>query len=313
MKMHVVFGAGALSLGMMVMPGVTRAQEHRAQDLPSPMDAIRLIQNVGRTMFLAADVNHDGLLSQKEAIDANNTLVGGFFFQADRDGNGAVTQEEARAVQDAYLSQNPWARYIVETIRAQQKNPQNSNQPDLIQSFSALLDSNNDKQIQATEVRELVQTTTQSIFAAADTNRDGQMSPSEINAAIAGGARSLAQFAFQQADTDNNGSLSRAEYDKSIVEPANVVFQILDLDHNGQISQQEAQQNERVLISQLRMLQLPEPANSPTNLIESGKLPSEVAPVPSFSAPSPNQPGQGQQQQPQRQRQQQPAPPAPPR
>jgi len=302
MRVHVVFGVGVLSLGMMAMPGVARAQERVLEDLPSPYETIRLLQTVGRTMFLAADVNHDGMLSQKEAIDANNTLVGGFFFQADRDGNGVVTQEEARAVRETYLSQNPWARYAVDTVRAQRKKSQNSNQLDPIQSISALLDSNNDKQVQAKELREMVQTTTESLFAAADTNRDGQMSPSEINAAIAGGVRSLAQLAFQQADTDNNGALSRDEFDKSIVEPANIVFQILDLDHNGQLSQQEAQQTERVLLSPLRMLRIPEPANSPTNLIESGKLPSEVAPVPNFATPNLNQP---------RQRQQQPAPAAP--
>jgi len=286
MKSHVMFGMGVLSLALMAMPRVAPAQEHRGQDLPNPMQAIRLVQEVGRTMFMAADVNHDGLLSQKEAIDANNTLVGGFFFQADKDGNGVVTREEAKAVQETYLSQNPWARYIVDSLLAQQKNPQNGSQPDPIQSLEAIVDSNNDKQIQASEVRELVQTTTQSIFASADTNRDGQMSPSEINAAIAGGVRALAQFAFQQADTDNNGSLSREEFDKSIIEPANVVFQILDLDHNGQISMQEAQQTERTIISQARTLQLPEPANSPTNLIESGKLPSEAAPIPTFATPN---------------------------
>jgi Ca2+-binding EF-hand superfamily protein len=280
---------GLLSLGMATLPRVAPAQEHRAQDLPNPMQAARLLQEVGRTMFIAADVNHDGLLSQKEAIDANNALVGGLFFQADRDGNGVVTQEEARAVQDNYLSQNPWLKYIVESLLAQQRNPQSNAQLDPIQSFTALLDSNNDKQIQASEVRELVQTTTQSIFAAADTNRDGKMSPSEINAAVAGGARAIAQFAFQMADTDNNGSLSRAEYDKAIMEPANVVFQVADLDHNGQISQQEAEQTERTIISQIRMFQLPEPSNSLTNLIQSGKTPEEAAKVPTFATPSPAQ------------------------
>jgi Ca2+-binding EF-hand superfamily protein len=303
MTTRAMFGMGVLSLGMMAMAGVAPAQEHRGENLPNPMQAIRLAQEVGRAMFIAADVNHDGLLSQKEAIDANNTLVGGFFFQADRDGNGVVTQEEAKAVEEYYLSQNSWARYVVESLRAQQRNPQNNtNVPDPIQSFTALVDSNNDKQIQATEVRELVQTTTQSIFAAADTNRDGQMSPAEINAAIAGALRAIGQYAFQRADTDNNGQLSREEYDKAIIEPANVAFQIMDLDHNGQISMQEAQQLERTVISQVRMLQLPEPPNSPTNLIESGKLPSEAAPVPSFTTPNPGQ------------RRQQPAPaPAPAR
>ncbi len=112
------------------------------------------------------------------------------------------------------------------------------------------------------------------------------MSPSEVNAAVAGIAKSIAQQTFQQADTDHNGQLSRAEYDKAVVEPANLVFQIIDLNHDGQLSQQEADQVGRVLVQQVRMMQLPEPANSPTNLIESGKLPRDTAPVPTFAAPA---------------------------
>jgi len=304
MKTYTFSSICVLSLGLMAMPGVLRAQDpgaQRAQDpgvqkaqehaleaLPNPMQALLLMQNVGRTMFMAADVNHDGLLSEKEAIDANNTLIGGFFFQADKDGNGVVTQEEAREVQETYLSQNPWARTIVDALQAQQKNSQSNLPVDPIQSITALIDTNNDKQVQATEVRELVQTTTKSIFASGDTNRDGKMSESEIYAAMAGGVRSLAQFAFQSADTDNNGSLSRAEFDKAIVEPANVAFQILDQNHDGLVSQQEAQQSERMVINQLRAFQLPEPPNSPANLIESGRLPSEVAPVPTLATPTLN-------------------------
>jgi Ca2+-binding EF-hand superfamily protein len=291
MKMYGIFGVGALALGLMAaMPGVGKAQEHKDLDLasiPSPMDALRNMQNTGRMLFVMADVNHDGQLSVKEATDAANLMVGGFFFEADLDGNGIVTQEEARSVRDTYLNQNPWSKYVFESLQAQAKQKrQNNTQTNPLMSLGSLLDSNNDKQIQAKELRQLVQTITQSVFAAADTNRDGQMSPSEVNAAVAGGARAMAQLSFQQADTDGNGSLSRAEYDKAIIEPANVVFQVLDLNHDGQISQQESQQTERAIIGQFRMLQLPEPANSPTNLIQSGKLPSEAAPLPSFGAPA---------------------------
>jgi Ca2+-binding EF-hand superfamily protein len=292
MKTNGIFGIGVMTLALMAaVPGVGRAQDNRDLDLasiPSPMQALRNLQNTGRILFVMADVNHDGQLSLKEATDANNLLVGGFFFEADLDGNGVVSQEEARSVRDSYLNQNPWAKYVVESLDAQakQQKNQNSNQVNPLLSLNALLDSNGDKQIQAKELRQLVATVTQSVFASADTNRDGQMSPSEVNAAVAGAFRTMGQFAFQQADTDGNGSLSRAEYDKAIVEPANVVFQILDLNHDGQISMQESQQTERALISQFRMLQLPEPANSPTNLIKTGKLPSEASQVPTFATPA---------------------------
>jgi len=265
------------------------------------MEALRDAQNAGRLMFMMADVNHDGLISLKEATDANDRLVGGFFFQADADGNGAVSQEEARAVRDTYLNQNPWVKYVVESLEAQAKQKSqggNRTNPNAILGFATVLDSNNDKQIQASELRQLVQTMTQTVFAAADTNRDNQMSPTEINAALAGAVRSIAQAGFQQADTDGNGQLSRNEYEKSIVEPANVVFQILDLNHDGQLSQQETVQVERAILAQIKALQVPEAPNSPTNLIEQGRLPREAAQVPTFSAPNTNpntNPGQNRQ------------------
>jgi len=297
--------AGVLALGLMAMPVVGRAQEHRdldAASLPSPMDAIRNLQKTGRMFFMMADANHDGQISQKEAVDANNLLVGGFFFEADADGNGTVSPEEARTIREQILHQNPWLRYVVESVQAQQRNQQNqqqnNSQPNPLASMVSLLDSNNDKQIQARELRQLVQTFTQTSFAAADTNHDGQMNPSEVNAAVAGAVRGMGQVAFQRADSDGNGQLSRGEYDKAIVEPANMVFQILDLNHDGQLSQQESQQIQQVLLSQVRALQLPEPANSPTNLIESGRLPHEAAPVPNFASPNADQ---NQNRQPRRQ------------
>jgi Ca2+-binding EF-hand superfamily protein len=265
------------------------------------MEALRDVQNTGRLLFMMADANHDRLISIKEATDASNRLVGGFFFQADADGNGIVSQEEARAVRDTYLNQNPWVKYVVESLEAQAKQKDqggNRSNPSPLLGFATVLDANNDKQIQATELRQLVQTMTQTVFAAADTNRDNQMSPTEVNAAIAGGVRSVAQASFQQADTDGNGQLSRGEYDKAIIEPANVVFQILDLNHDGQISQQESVQIERAIVAQLKTLQLPEAPNSATNLIEQGKLPRETSPVPTFAAPNTNtntNPGQNRQ------------------
>jgi Ca2+-binding EF-hand superfamily protein len=295
MKTFTRFGLGMLSLGLLAAPSPGRAQEHRTLDLaslPSPLQAVRTIQNAGRAIFIMADANHDGQISQQEAIDVNDLLVGGFFFRADADGNGVVTEQEARAVTEKYYQQNPWMRYVIESLKSQveakQRSGQNNAGNNAALNLLTLVDTNNDRQLQASELRQFVQTMTQTFFAAADTNRDGQMNPAEINAAVAGVVRAIAQQSFQQADTDHNGQLSRAEYDRAIVEPANMVFQILDLNHDGELSPQETQQIERAVMAQVRMLQVPEPPNSLTNLIESGRLPREAAPVPNFGAPNPN-------------------------
>ncbi len=222
-------------------------------------------------LFKLADENNDGQISQKEAVDAGNLLVGGFFFRADKNGDGVLSPEESHEAREAFLSTKPWLRYAVGTAKAQlQKDgaTKNANQnQNMIANLAATFDTNNDKQLQAGELRQAVQTTVQGGFAAADTNRDGQLSPSEVNAAIAGVGRQVAQATFQQADTDNDGSISQAEFEKAIQEPARVAFAVMDLNHDGKISQQEAQTARQVLMAKLRQSYLPEPSNSPRNQI----------------------------------------------
>jgi len=273
-----------LALGLLAIPGTGRAQESRGQDpknLPGPLEALPDLLSSGRTVMRMIDANRDGQISEKEAIDATNRLVGSIFFQADADGNGAVSQEEIQAVRKSFTDQYPWLRTVMESVEGQQS----SGQSDLLQGITTLLDTNGDRQIQAQEVRQAVQTFAQTYFASADTNQDGQMSPSEVNDVLTGGLKMVAQLAFQQADSDNNGQLSRAEYDKAIVEPANIAFQILDRNHDGQISQQEAEQTESTILDRVRMLR-PEAAGSFANQAESAKRPSEAAPAPAYATPT---------------------------
>jgi Ca2+-binding EF-hand superfamily protein len=277
-----------------------RAQqaEPDAGGMPRPAAAaIDEFQGLGRMVFKLADTNNDGQISQQEAINAANMVVGGYFFKADKNGDGIVSQDEARQAREEFLSEKPWLRYVIETAQASRKADRAAQpvagQPaattghqnplaTLLMSF----DTNNDKQLQAGEVRQAVQTVVQAAFATADTNRDNQLSPSEVNAALAGAARTMARAAFQQADTDHNGQISQAEWEKAIIEPARVAFRVLDLNHDGQISEQEAQTARQVVESRLRMLNVPEPSNSPRHMINSA-LGSQTQPAPAASAPAP--------------------------
>ena len=136
-----------------------------------------------------------------------------------------------------------------------------------MQTLAALLDTNSDKQLQATELRQVVQTGVESAFATVDTNRDGQLNPTELNAAVATATQAVAQAEFQKADGDNNGQISQDEFEKAIIEPSKFVFQVVDLNNDGQISQQEAQTIQRVLASKFQMINFPEPSNSPRNSV----------------------------------------------
>jgi Ca2+-binding EF-hand superfamily protein len=270
MRKLLAFGAVALALGLSALPASAQVPQQKPGDLPGPIDNIQDLQDTGRMLFKLADENNDGQISQKEATDAGNLLVGGFFFRADKDGNGTLTQDEAREAREAFLSSKPWLRYVVETARANR--PQGANataNQNLLASVAGAFDTNNDKQLQASELRAAVQTAVQGGFAAADTNRDGQLSQRVETAGAAGVARQAAQASFRQADSDGNGQISQAEFEKAIIEPARVAFKVMDLNHDGQISQEEAQTARQVVISKLRSMNLPEASNSPRNAINS--------------------------------------------
>jgi len=271
MKTLWMLGVGALSFGLTAFSAsAAEPGARKPGDLPGPIDSLSDLQDTGRMLFKLADENNDGQISQKEAVDAGDLLVGGFFFRADKNGDGVLSEQEAREAREAFLSSKPWLRYALGTAKAQlQKDgaTKNNDNKNMIANLAATFDTNNDKQLQATELRQAVETAVQGGFAAADTNRDAQLSPAEVNAAIAGVGRQVAQATFQQADTDNDGSISQAEFEKAIQEPARVAFAVMDLNHDGKISQQEAQTARQVLMSKLRQANLPEPSNSPRNQI----------------------------------------------
>jgi len=273
MRKFLLFGVGALSFGLTALPALAQEPVHRkGGDVPGPIDSLQDLQDTGRMLFKTTDENNDGQISQKEAVDAGNLLVGGFFFRADKNGDGVLSPEEAKEARESFLASKPWVRYALGTAKTQLQKDGVTNQPknqNVMANLASTLDSNNDKQLQAGELRQAVQTAVQTGFAAADTNRDGQLSPAEVNAAMAGARRQMAQAAFQQADTDNDGQISQAEFEKAIVEPARVAFAVMDLNHDGKISQQEAQTAQQLIASKLRQGYIAEPANSPRHRLNS--------------------------------------------
>jgi hypothetical protein len=290
MRKFLIAATWIVALGMSAAPARAQQAERKQGDIPGPIDSLSDLRDTGRMIFKLADENGDNQISQKEAIDAANLLVGGFFFRADQNGDGVLSQEEVKQAREAFLSTKPWLRYVIETAKT---TPRESGQPGQAAAnqnpmavLGTMLDTNNDKQLQASEVRQAVQTAVQGLFATADTNRDGQLSESEVNAALAGMARAAAQAAFQQADTDHNGQISQAEFEKAIVEPARVAFRVLDLNHDGQISEQEAQTARQVFISKIRALKLTDSSNAPRNAANPA-IGNPTQPVPATSPPSP--------------------------
>ena len=130
-------------------------------------------------LFKLADTNNDGQISQKEASDAGNLLVGGFFFRADTNGDGVLTPAEAQQARESLFAQQPLLKFVLQ--RAKPTNAPQTNQPvaagtnndparvaqnlaaDPARTIGSLLDSNHDQKIEATELRQAVQTGVQTL------------------------------------------------------------------------------------------------------------------------------------------------------
>jgi Ca2+-binding EF-hand superfamily protein len=268
------------------------ADDKKADALPGPIDSLSDLQDTAKLVFKLADTNNDDQISQKEAIDAGNLLVGGFFFRADVNGDGVLTAQEAQQARETLYTQQPLLRFVVERakpINGTAANLPQNNRPivagtasdpaRVVQSLAAdpmgtignLLDTNRDQKIEASELRQAVQTGVQTLFIVADTNQDGQLSPYELNAAVTEVAKSAVQTAFQAADGDRNGMLSMDEYDKALAEPAHAVFRVLDANADNQLSLAELQRAEQIIADQIQRLQVPEPGNSVSNQIQRGR------------------------------------------
>jgi Ca2+-binding EF-hand superfamily protein len=280
-----VLTLGVLILGIAALvPGRAMAQQRPAGDIPGPIDNIRDLQDTAKMLFKMADTNNDGQISQKEAIDVGNLLVGGFFFRADANGDGVLEPEEARAAREQLFRQQPLLRYIV--MKAQPQQAGNAAPVDARtqppgqaaqtiaanpgQAIGMMLDTNHDRKIEASEVRQAVQQGVQTLFQVADVNQDGQLSPAELNRAAAEAARTATQVAFQTADTDRNGAISMEEFDKALTGPAHAAFRVLDANNDGQLSLEELQRAQQVIADQIRRLQMPDAPNSPLNPNQSG-------------------------------------------
>jgi Ca2+-binding EF-hand superfamily protein len=284
---------GTFAFGMTAFAPLSSSADDKARVGIGPIQSIQDLQDTGKLLFKLADTNNDGQISQKEATDAGNLLVGGFFFRADANGDGVLSQDEAKQARENLFAQQPLLRLIVQ--KAKPTDVQPANQPpvasgnnvpparvaqqlavDPARTIGNLLDTNHNQKLEASELRQAVQTGVQTLFSIADTNQDAQLSPYELNAAVGEMAKSAVQTVFQAADTDQNGQLSMAEYDKALAQPAHAVFRIIDANGDNMLSLAELQRAEQILQDQILRLPVHEPANSIANQLRNGPTPGRT-------------------------------------
>jgi Ca2+-binding EF-hand superfamily protein len=294
----IVVGAGIAVLFLTLGAKAVQA------DRDDAWNAIQNLEDTGKLLFKLADTNNDNRISQKEAIDAGNLLVGGFFFRADANGDGVLSAAELAAARESLFNQRPLLRLILqrgkEEIDRQGGVKVASNQPGggtQQVNLASLVDANHDGNYSAAEVRQAVQNSVQSLFMVADRNGDGQLDPAEVNQAVLEIARTAAQTAFNSADTDRNGELSQAEFDRAITNPAHVLFRILDANNDGQISRDELRSGIQIVLQELKAMSVPEAPNSLSNRIrniQNAPTPASgttitpaptIAPAPATAAP----------------------------
>jgi Ca2+-binding EF-hand superfamily protein len=293
---------GSLAIGMTAFAPAISSADDKPRTGIGPIQSIQDVQDTAKLLFKLADTNNDGQISQKEATDAGNLMVGGFFFRADANGDGTLSPEEAQQAREALFAQQPLLKLVLQKAKPTnvQTNPSQpvtaANDPattakqiaaDPTRTIGSLLDTNHDQKIEAGEVRQAIQSGVQALFSVADTNQDGQLTPFELNAAVGEVAKSAVQTAFQTADTDRNGELSMEEYDKALAEPAHSLFRVIDADNNNQISLAELQRAEQILADQLMRLRVPEPSNSLIRQTQNGTGNSAAA---TQVSPSPGAP-----------------------
>jgi Ca2+-binding EF-hand superfamily protein len=279
-----------IALAMMTLASAACYADDKKTDLPGPIDSLSDIQDTANLIFKLADTNNDNQISKKEATDAGNLLVGGFFFRADTNGDGVLTEQEAVQARDSLFAQQPLLRLVIQ--KANPKNGPQANQPqanpenvqpiasgaavdpaNVVKSLAAdpmktlenLLDTNRDRKIEATELRQAVQTGVSALFLVADTNQDSQLSSYELNAALGEVIKSAVQTAFQAADNDRNNVLSVDEFDKAWMQPAHAVFRVLDANDDNQLSMDELQRAEQIVADQIERLRVPNANRSMSN------------------------------------------------
>lgn len=270
-----------------------------------PIQSIQDLQETAKMLFKLADMNNDGQISQKEATDAGNLLVGGFFFRADANGDGTLTHEEAQQARENLFQQQPLLRLVLQKAKptgiavqpaagqpaAAAADPATTAKQVAVNpegTIGSLLDTNRDQKIEATEIRQAVQSAVQGLFSLCDTNQDAQLTPYELNAAVGEAAKSAVQTVFQAADIDRNGQLTMEEYDKALAEPAHALFRVIDADNNNNLSLAELQRAQQILADQIMRLRVPEPPNSLSNELKQGANSNSQKPAGVQSARVPN-------------------------
>lgn len=180
-----------------------------------------------------ADENGDGQISKEEATTISNFLIGGFFFRADTNSDGVVTQEEGKEERSKLAGEYPAVAGFF--MRA---NKELGGHP--FQAVGDILNVDYGKPLSMADARNAAHAGVDDFFRVADADHDGRVSPAELKKLADEGARAAGRAMFQAADTDHSGGVSLAELQAALQSSEKVVFDAADTNKNGQLTEAEA-------------------------------------------------------------------------
>jgi len=177
-------------------------------------------------IFLGLDADRSGKIERSEVSLQANMLVATLFFQADADGDGHVSHDEARAA----VARRPEVWRVITAVRGE--------------PIDSLLEF---ESISAGLARIWIECGVDALFATVDRDGDGAISRVELGAGADLLESRIGTFAFLSADNDRNGVIDRAELDNAMEEVSLEVFRAVDGDEDGKLTPEEFSTMTRLL------------------------------------------------------------------
>jgi Ca2+-binding EF-hand superfamily protein len=190
----------------------------------------------GTKLIEHADANRDRRVSKKEAESFVNFLLGGFFFRADENGDGKVTQAEGKLAREEFARDNP----IVAKLLAAAKSVKHSTGKQPFVKLADILDVAHDGAVSAKDVREAAREALSDLYRLVDADDNGELSLEETRQAGLAGARSMGHQTFAAADGNSDGAVDLAELTAALEAGAKTAFHAADADGDGRLTETEA-------------------------------------------------------------------------